>query len=122
MAQTRGIEIQVAEADGLAYQTDVLLLKHAQALYGLDALAVDRIGIDPKILPPVDGFRIFRQPNGLAADAVLFVGVKPIREFSYRDIRRFGYKGLCAVASAVPNASRVAMTLHGVGYGLDEVE
>lgn len=122
MADARGVEIRILEADGLSFETDVLVLKHAQALYGLDSQVVERIGLDPELLPPPDGYRIFRNTDRLGAEAVLFVGVRPIREFSYADVRRFGYKSLCSVASALPRTSDIALTLHGVGYGLDEVE
>ena len=122
MAKARGVEIRILEADGLSFETDVLVLKHAQALYGLDSQVVKRLGLDPELLPVPESFRIFRNVDRLGAEAVLFVGVRPIREFSYADIRRFGYKALCSVASALPRASDIALTLHGVGYGLDEVE
>lgn len=53
---------------------------------------------------------------------MLFVGTRPKGEFSYSDCRHFGYKALCSAGSALTNASEVALTLHGIGYGLDEVE
>jgi hypothetical protein len=34
----------------------------------------------------------------------------------------FARKSLAVLATTLPSVSRVAMTLHGVGYGLDEVE
>jgi len=122
MIDPQPISIRIVEADGLTYGTDVLVLKHAQDLYGLDAQVVRRIGLSRDLFPKPDGFRIARAPTGVAAANVLLVGTRPIREFSYIDIRRFGYKALCSVASALPQATELALTLHGVGYGLDEVE
>ena len=80
------------------------------------------VGIDTAELPPLDHFAFFRDPDGIRARAVGFVGVRPRREFSYSDIRRFGYLALGSVATAIPDAREIAVTLHGVGYGLDEVE
>jgi hypothetical protein len=117
-----GIEITVLEEDGLTYSRGVLVLKHAQALYGLDEKVVNRTGVDAEALPLPDGFRTFSDLPGIGAKTVLFVGTRAIREFSYPDIRKFAYKALCSVASAEPQASEIALTLHGVGYGLDEVE
>jgi hypothetical protein len=122
MPEARGVDIRILEEDGLAFETDGLVLKHAQALYGLDAQVVERCRIETDLLPLPDGFRLFRNPDGVAARAVLFVGVRPIRQFSYVDIRRFARKALCSVASALPRSVDIALTLHGVGYGLDEVE
>jgi hypothetical protein len=118
---TSEIELGVVEEDGLAYPVDVLVLKHAQALYGLDARVVERTRLDSALLPAPDAYRKFPGPPGISAETVLFVGTRPIGEFSYSDIRQFGYKALCSVASALPSASEVALTLHGVGYGLDEL-
>jgi len=58
----------------------------------------------------------------VAARAVLFVGTRSIGDFSYSDIRRFGYNAISFVASDLSTTSDIALTLHGVGYGLDEVE
>ncbi|MFY9487208.1 MAG: hypothetical protein WAP35_00730 [Solirubrobacterales bacterium] len=118
----REIEIRVVETDGLSYAVDALVLKHAQALYGFDALVVECANVAPDQLPLPNGFRVVRDPVGIGARVLLFIGVRPISEFSYTDIRKFGYTALCSVASAVPDATEIALTLHGVGYGLDEVE
>ena len=112
------VEIRILETDAMSFETDVLVLKHAQDLYGLDAQVVKAAHIDTAELPLPDGFRVIRDPTGVAEDGLLFVGVQPIRKFSYADIRRFGYKALCSVASAFPRAGDIALTLHGVGYVL----
>jgi hypothetical protein len=122
MPEVLGVDIRIVEEDALTFEADVIVLKHAQALNGLDAQIVDRIGVEHDLLPPAGGYRVDRNPVGVSAGAVLFVGVVPLREFSYREIRSFGHKALSSVASVCPNAKHIALTLHGVGYGLDEVE
>jgi hypothetical protein len=122
MSQRGDVPIEVIEADGLEYETDALLLKHAQALYGLDEVVATRLGVTTEDLPARDEIRVFRDPKGLGARAVIFVGVHSIWDFTYRDVRRFAFKALGAVREEIPDASTVAMTLHGVGFGLDEVE
>lgn len=122
MAEKAAVRIDVIEADALTYAADVLVLKHAQALYGVDAKAVAAAGIDQRKLPRAGGFRIVTRPDGITADALLLIGVVRLRDFGYRDIRDFGMRALCSVASELPDARVVAMTIHGAGYGLDETE
>ncbi len=122
MPKLYGVDIRIVERDGLSFVTDVLVLKHAQALYGLDAQVVERASIDSSLLPPPDAARVIREPKEVGARALLFVGVPPIRKFSYPGIRHFGYRALASVASNFPHAEDIAITLHGVGYGLDEIE
>ncbi len=122
MPRLYGVDIRIVERDGLSFVTDVFVLKHAQALYGLDAQVVESANIDPSLLPRPDEVRVIRRPKAVGAKALLFVGVPPIREFSYPNIRHFGYRALASVASNFPHAEDIAMTLHGVGYGLDESE
>jgi hypothetical protein len=122
MIASDDIVIEVAEADALAFSADVLVLKHAQALYGVDAKAVEATGSDPSALPRIDGYRVVSAPAGIAADILLFIGVVPLHDFGYSEIRDFGRRALSTVASEAPDAHSIVLTLHGVGYGLDEIE
>jgi hypothetical protein len=53
---------------------------------------------------------------------VLLVGVPPLALFSYSDVRQLACDVLSILAAEAPETSSVAMTLHGAGFGLDEVE
>jgi len=53
---------------------------------------------------------------------VLFVGVPSLMFFDYGEIRKFSETALRAVFQSKQAHSHVAMTMHGVGYGLDEKE
>lgn len=121
-----GISIVVEKGDALDFPADVLVLKYADALYGVDRAAVQALSTsEPKIearLPKANGFYITPTTAAIAADRVLFVGVGPLRQFGYGEIRRFARKSLEALAGEVPHAGHVAMTIHGPGYGLDESE
>jgi hypothetical protein len=122
MTDNSVVRLEVVEADALAFGADALVLKYAQALYGVDAKAVQTVGVDASELPPTGEFRIIANPRGLAARTLLLVGVVPLRDFGYAQIRDFGRRALAAVAGERPDARTVALTMHGVGYGLDEVE
>ncbi len=120
------LEIVVESNDALAIKADVLVLKYANALYGVDRAVVNALaGHAPDIterLPKQSGFYIAATDGVIAPSNVLFVGVGPLREFGYGDIRTFARKALEALAGEMPSAVHVALTIHGPGYGLDEAE
>lgn len=120
----RQLQISVEVGDALRIQTDVLALKYAQALYGADQAVfchLDEHGLKVP-LPKVSGFS-FRDTHGhIGAKYVLFVGVKTLREFGYQEIREFARKVLISLAVEAPQAAHVTLTIHGPGYGLDEIE
>jgi hypothetical protein len=122
------VEISIVQADALAVPADVLILKYAQALYGVDAQVVSRLDgsrgqvFAPVPLPPVGSANLVDSRGLLGAKDVLFVGVVPLGQFGYAEIREFARHSLKALGEKVPDAAHVAMTLHGVGFGLDETE
>jgi hypothetical protein len=74
------------------------------------------------LLPKVSGFRLLPSKGVIEARAVLFVGVNPLRQFGYQEIREFGRKVLISLAGAAPEIRHLCLTIHGPGYGLDEIE
>jgi hypothetical protein len=120
--QNTGIAIDVEHADALSRPVDVLVLKYAQNLYGADHAAAARLAVDRGQLPGDGAYLLVPAHTQLAAESVLFLGVPPLREFGYAEIRRFGERALSVVADQRPDARDVAMTIHGPGYGLDEIE
>src|SRR5262245_3887873 len=120
------ISIKVIAGDATTMEIDVLALKYAQANHGVDSivtkelLAADR---DPASMQPKPGeFRLVDSAPGIRAKRVLFVGVVALYSFEYLEIREFSRRVLSTLAEEVPDAKRVALTLHGAGYGLDEAE
>lgn len=120
------ISLKVQSGNALEFKADVLALKYAQNLYGIDAVAADLLFTEDDdfatLLPEVSGFRLLATKGKIAAKALLFVGVKPLRQFGYPEIREFGKKVLTSLASAVPEINHLCLTIHGAGYGLDETE
>lgn len=122
------MDIRIAEGDALQIPVDVLVLKYAQALYGVDELVVEKLELDAagkgvrERLPKPGGFSLIDANGVLGAKRVLFVGVVTLRAFGYEAIRDFARRSLMSLAGALPSASHVAITLHGAGYGLDENE
>ena len=120
------IAVSVECADALTFQADVLVLKHAQALYGVDELAVEALeqgGVDVRArLPKPNGFRLIPSNGLLGADAVLFLGVGQLRSLDYQGLRDFGCRALSSLAGRAVEVEHIALTLHGPGFGLDESE
>jgi hypothetical protein len=125
MQDKRIIKISVTTGDALTCRCDVLALKYAQALYGVDEAVVNKLSdsgekfIGP--LPP-SAFRVIASKNKISAKTILFVGVKPLRQFGYPEIRDFGRRVLVALAGEKPETKQISLTIHGPGYGLDEIE
>ena len=120
------IKIEIVEGDVLTIEADVLALKYAQKSYGADEIVSKRLverGIDRSLMQPgPETFRLVSGVGAVEADDVLFVGVVPLRQFAYREIREFARRVLAAVAEIAPEARHVAATIHGAGFGLDEIE
>jgi hypothetical protein len=120
------LQIQVATGDVLTYPADVAAFKYAQQSLGVDAFVVSRLaqtGIDVLgRLPEAGKFALVKSDGAIAAREVLFIGVEPLGQFDYLSIRRFSQSVLSTINRERPSVTRVAMTLHGKGFGLDEAE
>ena len=122
----RSLTISVACEDIRKFKADVVALKHAQEYYGADLLvaqALEKRGMDPReFRPGIGESRLIRTAGAIAAASVLMVGVPRLRHFRYEAIREFAAVALRALAAEAPDTRAVGMTIHGPGYGLDEVE
>lgn len=117
-------KIAVECADVVEFSCDVLVLKFAQSFYGADRLVATLL--KPKnleqISPRSNKYILLSSEEKLAAENVLFVGVPRLNDFDYEQIREFASKSLQILAQEMPNVSHIGMTIHGIGYGLDEKE
>jgi hypothetical protein len=119
-------EIAVEVGDICAFPADVVILKHAQSFYGADAVVAALLAQgshrerDLSLAP--GAFALVPAEGKIASEQVLFLGVVPLVRFGYREIRAFARRALEILQSELPAAHHVAMTMHGVGYGLDERE
>lgn len=117
-------KIFVKEADIVDFSCDVLVLKFAQSFYGADALVARLLSSNPSkdVSPPLGKHVLLPSQGKIAAKDVLFVGVVPLYQFDYEQIRKLAKESLRILAKEMPNTAHIAMTIHGVGYGLDEKE
>lgn len=94
MTGDRTVRIAVAEAHALTFPAGALVLKYAQHLYGVDAKAVAASGFKARRLPAVGGHTVLREPEGISAGALVFIGVVELQRFEYREIRDFAHRAL----------------------------
>src|SRR6185295_6235474 len=116
------LTISVEHADILDFTCDVLILKYAQAFYGADALVAQVLQKKSKISRLQPGEHLyFPSMNKLRPKKILFVGVVPLYQFAYDEIRECSTYSL-KVLGDFSGTEHIAMTVHGVDYGLDEQE
>src|SRR5258708_9996275 len=122
----RYVELRFQHGDIGDIGADVAVLKYAQAFHGADrqvATALERVGVAAtEVQPQVGEHRYVATKDAIRAPHALFMGVVPIHEFAYQQIRTFAHEALGVLVAEAPGARHVALTMHGPGYGLDETE
>ncbi len=122
----RTIEFTIQPGDVTLADADVVALKYAQDFYGADMIVasnLSKVGIPiDNIRPQIDDYSYIDTKNGIKAHYALFVGVVDIFDFDYQHIRQFSAQVLHILANEAPNTQHLIMTIHGPGYGLDEIE
>lgn len=121
------IEVKIQIADALGIKADVLVLKYAQEFFGVDSMAFAQLRLvhDKDVdqqLPKPHEFLFLDSRGSLGVGHVLFAGIDDIFRFRYREIRNFSFVSLKYLQQVKPDAEHVCFTLHGVNYGLDEIE
>ena len=124
MPEQRVVNISIADGDILKHDASVAIFKYAQGLHGADRVAFNTLtngGV--RVVLPVQGAYTTMETRGvISPPKVVFIGVEPLQNFNYPEIRTFARFALRAVADADREATTASITLHGPGYGLDEVE
>jgi len=119
------ISLEICVDDIVDVDADIIALKFAQTFFGADYLVAARLGVADEIfsaLQTIGSYRIFHSLGKIKSPQVLFVSVAPLYEFNYEEIRNFSSIILQILAENMPSVQHLAMTIHGVGYGLDETE
>ncbi len=120
------ITVTVETGNALTFKSDVLALKYAQDLYGVDLSAVELLSADninlTDFFPDVHSYIHVNAGRRIGSKSVLFVGVQPLWEFGYQEIREFSRKVLSTLATEAPQTKHICLTLHGAEYRLDEAE
>lgn len=112
--------IDVVCGDVRSVEADLLALKYADRLFGADAAVAGALDWEGHVLP--GRAAIVAGAPRIAAREVAFLGVGDLYAFRYEQIRAFGARAVRLRDEERPDARRLATTIHGVNYGLDERE
>jgi hypothetical protein len=123
----QNLQISIKHADVLKFACNLFVLKDAQAWHGADYAVAKALNLailsEPVVKLPAPGnFVLVPSQRKLKADAVLFEGVETLGRINYSKIRQFGRSAILHVHEAMPEARHIAMTIHGVNFGMDERE
>ncbi len=126
MASPGTIRFTIEYRDITECPADVAVLKFARQFHGADRTVKEALvhtGITEKQLQPAEGeYVLVPTRQGIRAKEALFLGTVRIGEFQYRSIREFAARSLAILKEKTPRANTIAMSIHGVGRGLDEAE
>lgn len=113
-------DIQTISGDIRTVKADIIALKYANGFHGADSVVAKTLGIRDTLFLKRGEYKILQAPQGqIAAPEVFFLGVGDLAGFRYEQIRKFSYDVLLIISRERPNVRSIAMTIHGVHYGLD---
>lgn len=120
------VVFELEQGDITTIGADVVAVKYAQKFHGADGVIADNLGGKgvpySSIQSAVGSHRFLASQGAITANQVLFVGVLPLFQFGYQEIRAFGRSVLRILQQEAPRCKHLAMTIHGPGYGMDETE
>lgn len=120
------IEIDILAGDARTVVTDVLALKSGLEIVGVTNAVMKVLeaqGVtDYKRIRGSHTPVLVNASGHLGARQVLFQPTPPSARFEYAEIREFSKNVLRALAMMNTRVRTLALTLHGINYGLDEFE
>lgn len=114
------VSISVVHGDIVDRPCDLLILKYANGLHGVDREISSLISFESFI--PEDEHRFARGGSTIKARKILYLGVGPLDDFRYEKIRAFAARAMGIAARGNGRAEAICTPIHGPGYGLDEKE
>ena len=123
---SKKIIVEVINEDAIHYESDILVLKYAQGLNGLDRAVVSIFEQDwsyiQSDLPESGEYLVVDAPEDITPAKVIFLGTQRLGSFGYKEIREFGRRAISSLLKSKHPIRHISLTIHGAGYGLDEEE
>ena len=121
------VDYAIELGDVAQVRSDLLLLKYAQDFYGADAAIAsalaDRGICTKREMRPKPGEIVTIETQGVITPTrVMFVGVPPLRQFRYTEMRQLAQSAIRWIADKHLPIRSLTTTVHGAGYGLDVEE
>ena len=124
--KARSLVLRVENSNIMTIEADVIAFKYAQNFFGADAMVatlLSSMSISAASLRVEPGEYCLVETRGATtAPQALLVGTPNLSEFNYQVVRDLARQSLSALAESAPNTRHLAMTIHGVGAGLDQNE
>jgi hypothetical protein len=126
-ASGRSMQVALVGGDVSQLEADVIVLKHSGDFRGADSFIAGKLvtegGWRYKDMMAQPGEHHWIETRGvLKAPQALFIGALRPREFKYEQVSQLATDAVRLVGEELPTARQLAMTIHGVGFGLDEGE
>lgn len=119
------VTLSIQHGDITKIEADVVALKHAQNFYGADLVIASRLnasGVAQQAMEAAPGeYALIPTKGSIAAPYAVFLGVPKARHFGYADIQMMAARALRVLKTEKLDAAHLAMTIHGSGFGLDEI-
>ena len=122
-----GIKVSVHHGEAFDVKADAMILKYGKTSYGLEKI-VEREFLRAghalaDALPQAVGQHFYTDSKGVTrTKGVLFIGIPPLEDFGYQEIREYGKTALTALNAVDPTVSSLVMTIQGPRLGLDDQE
>lgn len=121
------IILSLEQGDILQAKADVLALKYSGSFRGADLIVAEYIATSTarlidNLIPKREYNLIDTTQLKLHASAVLFLKTPSPNKFTYNAINEFAENTLKILKNEPIAAQHIATTIHGVGFGLDEIE
>ncbi len=113
------VALTIIQADLAERTCDLIVLKCFEELTGVDYRIATAAGFTGKVAK--GRFEVV-PGRDTAATSVAIIGVGPVGEFDYGDLRRFGRRAIELTKEIGQPVRRVCIPLHARGYGLDSKE
>lgn len=122
-----GIKVSVHHGEAFDVKADAMILKYGKTSYGLEKIVEReflRAGqpLTDKLPTAVGQYYYTPSKHITKTQGVLFVGIPPLEDFGYQEIREYGKTALAALAVADRTVNSIVMTIQGPRLGLDDNE
>ena len=122
-----GIKVSVFHGEAFHVKADVLILKFHATSYGLEKIVereFTRAGQSlAGKLPQGPGEHFLTSSGNITqTKQTLFVGIPPLEDFGYQEIREYGSFAIRTLAKEAPETRSILMTIQGPRLGLDDNE
>lgn len=118
----RLVKLKIAITDLTQSEADILVLKYAQKNYGSDKLIMTLLkeqNMSYRHLHPAEReYSLVPGIPQLGYKEILILGTNPLHQFNYNEVEDFGFRALSTLKFR-PEVKQIALTIHGIGIGLN---